>query len=298
LSFGSETGRTRSGTKGFSGKAKKQLKRKKQEYHKHRGRLQESENLNPEELSARTVLVLDRLGHQVLSTEPGGYDLEAWLRSLNSLLDDFEEKIGEQRVTDEFRKRREDALIPLSAQAASGDLNSEIRQLIDEETAAVGVLSDLEKQAAAKLASLRERRDACGTELRLEKEKLAQMREAKQSRQFLSRFMRSGPSTADGEQKVVELEARMRGLEDEIERSRKARMGNPSGSPDGADPARLEAQDKLQSIQKRLLELQSATQDKLQLAREREVATKSIADAISSMKTVDPLPNEGEIPRQ
>ena len=80
LSFGSETGRTRSGTKGISGKSNKKTKRKKQEYHIHRrAYAQESERLKPAEVRARTILALDRLGHQVLSTEPGGYDLEDWL---------------------------------------------------------------------------------------------------------------------------------------------------------------------------------------------------------------------------
>ena len=76
MSFGSETGRTRSGTKGSSSKEKKQKKKKKQEFHSHRrAHFQESERHDPEEVRARTIIALDKLGHQVLSTEPGGYDL-------------------------------------------------------------------------------------------------------------------------------------------------------------------------------------------------------------------------------
>ena len=294
MSFGSETGRTRSGTKGVSGKAKKKEKRKKQEYHLHRGHFHEEEQFNPEQVRARTVLSLDRLGHQVLSTEPGGYDLDAWLRSLNSLLDDFEEKIGEDKVTGEFRQRRQQALVPLASPSASGDVDSEIRKLIEEEEAARTVLSDLDKQAGGKLASLREQRDACGKELKVEREKLAEITAAKQSRQFFSRLVRSGPSTAEAEEKVAELESKLKGLEDEIERLRKARKGKVDASPSETDSARLEAQERLESTEKRLLELQSVKQGRLQLALEREVATKAIAEAVSSMDLNQPTTSEGE----
>ena len=166
LSFGSETGRTRSGTKGVSGKAKKKLKRKKQEYHMHRGHFHEEEQVSPEQVRARTVLALDRLGHQVLSTEPGGYDLEAWVRSLNSLLDDFEEKIGEEKVTDEFRKAREGALAPLLSRSVSGDVDSEIRKLVDEEADQRARLSELDRQSSseARIAEREARRQHQGAQ--------------------------------------------------------------------------------------------------------------------------------------
>lgn len=65
MSFGGGTGRTRSGTKGFSSKEKKQ-KRKKQDYHIHkRAHFQETERPDPEEVRKRTILALERLGHQV-----------------------------------------------------------------------------------------------------------------------------------------------------------------------------------------------------------------------------------------
>jgi hypothetical protein len=293
LSFGSETGRTRSGTKGVSGKAKKKEKRKKQEYHMHRGHFHEEEQLSPEQLTARTVLALDRLGHQIISTEPGGYDLQAWLRSLNSLLEDFEDKIGIEKVTEEFRKRRDEALAPLAAPSSSGDVDSEIRKLTGEEEATRTLLSDLDRQTGEKIASLREQRDACQKDLKAERERLAEFKAAKQSRQFLSRLIRSGPSTADAEKAVSRLESKLKGIEDEIERSKKARIGKGDGSPERTDPARLQAQEKLEEIRKRLFELQSASQGRLQLALEREVATKAIADAISSMKLGGASPAEG-----
>jgi len=290
LSFGSETGRTRSGTKGISGKSKKNQKRKKQEFHTRRGGyIQEPGRLNPEEARARTILALDRLGHQVLSTEPGGYDLEDWLRSLNSLLDDFQAKIGEDRVPDEFRQRRREALVAIAPRTPSGGVGSEIGKLVQEEEVARAALADLDRQAAARLASLRGERDGCARELKLERERLAGMRVAKESRKFFSRLVGAGPSTAQAEAKVAELESKLSRLEEEIDRARKAHSTSSGATFDSAN---VEAHEKLEDIRNRLLELQAAEQERLQLAREREVATKAISDSISSMRLEVP-PTEG-----
>jgi hypothetical protein len=283
MSFGSDTGRARSGSKGFSNKEKKQ-KRKKQEYHIHkRAHFQETERPDPEEVRTRTILALDRLGHQVLSSEPGGYDLEDWTRSLNSLLDDFQEKVGGELLGEEFRARRQQAL-NLAAPSSARDVDSEIEKLTQEEAAASEALEEAEKQASVRLVSLREQRDACAKELKAEKERLAEVREARQSRQFFSRILRTGPSTAEAEASVTRLEVKLKGLEDEIERSRKARSAARGGASGQGDPAYSEARERLEAARNKILELQSSRQSLLQLASEREAATKALSEMISSLK--------------
>src|SRR5580700_8076340 len=156
MSFGSETGRTRSGSKGFSSKEKKQ-KRKKQEFHSHRrAHFQESERRDPEEVRARTILALDKLGHQVLSTEPGGYDLDDWIRSLNSLLEDFQEKVGAERVAEEFRARTQEVLGRLVPSSSAKDIDSEMEKLTKEVGEARVGVDEAVKRTAARRASLRE----------------------------------------------------------------------------------------------------------------------------------------------
>jgi hypothetical protein len=279
MSFGSQTGRTRSGTKGFSSKEKK-LKRKKQEYHIHRrGHSQEAEQPNPADVRARTLIVLDRLGHQVLSTEPGGYDLEDWMKSLGSLLDDFQEKLGADLVGDEFQARWQEAVLSLTTPVAAGDIDSEIEKVIKEEAGAREAIAELERKAAATLASLREERDSTANELKLEKKKLAELKEAKQSRKFFSRIIKAGPSTDEAEMRVAELAHKHSTLEEDIERLRKARS-----APTEGDPAYVEAQRRLEDARSKLADLQSARQGNIQLAQEREMATKKIAEMISSMK--------------
>jgi hypothetical protein len=291
VSFGSETGRTRSGTKGFSNKTKK-LKRKKQEFHSHRrAHLREAERPDPEQLRARTRLALDRLGHQVLSTEPGGYDLQAWLRNLNSLLDDFQDNVGADRVTAEFLERRRVALLPLTHSSDSREVDSETRKLLQEEVAARELLAEVAKKAAAKLAALKEEHQTCEKEVKLARENLAELKKAKRSRQFFSRLMGGGPSTLDAEARLAELESRLVGLDYEIESHRKARSGLVGTAPTEGDSVSVETQLRLEAIQKRLGELQTARQEMLQLSRQREVATKAISEMILRMNLGSPTTN-------
>jgi hypothetical protein len=276
LSFGSETGRTRSGTKSFSSKEKKQ-KKKKQEFHSHRrAHFQESERLDPNEVRARTILALDKLGHQVISTEPGGYDLRAWLRSLNSLLDDFQEKVGTDPITDEFLARRQEANLSLVPQTASEGVDQELEKLNQEEEAAREALAEVERKVVARRTSLKEERDACVKELKAERERLAGIKEARKIRPFFSRVLNTGPSTEQADARVAELEVKLKELEEEIDRPRSA-QGE-------ADSAQVEAMRRLEDVEKRLADLHSNRQARLQLANEREVAAQKISGAISSMK--------------
>jgi hypothetical protein len=308
LSFGSETGRTRSGTKGFSNKAKK-LKRKKQEYHtRRRARFQEVEQLDPAQARVRATLALDRLGHQVISTEPGGYDLEAWTRNVDVLLDDFEEKVGQERVGAEFREASRGAIRQL-VRPSTREVDSEIEALREEEQAAKASLAELTKKMAAKLASLREERAACERDLKAERERLADLKEAKQKTSFLSRFVRTGPSTHPAEQKVAALEAKLKDIDDQIDeyvekKKRSARAGDASSLRDSvaasdgeATPSSSSSPDdihqRLEVIYNRLVELQSLKQGMLQLTKEREIAAKKIAAMMSSLD-LGPLPEAND----
>lgn len=283
MSFGSGSGRTRSGTKGFSSKERKQ-KRKKQEYHIHkRAHFQEAERPDPEEVRKRTIMALDRLGHQVLSSEPGGYDMEDWMKSLNALLEDFEEKVGDGVVGDEFRVRSQQALDRLVLSSSATEIDQEIEKTTEEQAAANEAVDEAMRKASARLASLREDRDACVKELKTERDRLAEIREARQSRQFFSRILRAGPSTEQAEASVAQLESKLKRIEDEIERMKKARSAGGGASGQG-DPAYLEAQQRLEVARSKLLDLQSSRQSLHQLAVEREAATQTLSRMISALE--------------
>jgi hypothetical protein len=291
MSFGSGTGRTRSGSKSFSSKEKRE-KRKKQEYHVHkRAHFQESERPNAEEVRKRTILALDRLGHQVLSSEPGGYDLDDWTRNLNSLLDDFQEKVGAELVGDDFRSRRQQALSRVVPSTAR-DIDSEIERLTQEEAAASTAADEAEKRASARLASLKDEREACAKDLKAQREKLEEIREARQSRQFFSRILRAGPSTEEAVASVAALESKLKKLENEVERTRKAR----STAAGEGDPEYIEARRRYEAARSKLQELQASKQGLLQLAHEREEATKTLSDIITALKLGGTAPSDAAAP--
>jgi chromosome segregation ATPase len=284
LSFGSQTGRTRSGAKGFSSKEKKQ-KRKKQEFHTHRlGHLQQSGTMDLEAVRTRTVLALDRLGHQVLSSEPGGYDLDHWKRSFDSLLDDFVEKIGEARTTEEFHAKRREAEGYLTLPSGPTEFDSEIARLLKVEDEAKASLEEAKRKAAARLVSLKNEREACVRDLKAKKEKVEELKAADQSRGFFTRrVLKTGTSIAKAEAEVKEVESKISALGEEIERSRKVRATS-AGSPGDGESEYVEAERKLNDARAELANVESAKQVAMQLAQERERATQAVAQAISAMK--------------
>jgi len=295
MSFGSETGRGRSGSKGFSSKEKK-LRRKKQEFHTHKkSHLREEEQVDPERVRERTIIALDRLGHQVLSTEPGGYDLHAWLRSLNALLDDFQERLGADRLSQEFLATRQRVAQSLGPFTVPEDINKEIEALNKEAAAARASLDELERKAGAKLFSLREEREETAKSLKAKKERLAAAAEARRARSLFSRMLNTGPSTAEAERAVAEADSKLKRLEEDIETWLKTRSVAGGRSLGEFEAARLELLKRLEEIQKRLEELRAAEETKLQLAREREEATKALGDVIRAMAFKLTEPGEGAV---
>lgn len=259
------------------------MKRKKQEYHTHkRAYYQESQALNPSDVRSRTIVALDRLGHQVLSTEPGGYDLDDWLRSLDSLLEDFQEKLGSSAITEDFNRQIREALTPLTLPSEEGMADPEIERLSKEEAEATAALGDLKARTGEKVTSLKNERETCLKEIKVEREKLSQITKESESRGFFSRLRRPNVSPAPTEAKIRELESRLKKLEEEL----RAAQTN-SGAAGARNPGEIEIREKLDAIGRRLEELQTAKQSRLQLSRERETATQRISAIVSSLRIED-----------
>ena len=72
---------------------------KNRSFHQRKIRIQETPKLDFDQLKARTITALNKLGQQTFSPEPGGYALENWTRGVKILLDEFEEKAGAARVS-------------------------------------------------------------------------------------------------------------------------------------------------------------------------------------------------------
>jgi hypothetical protein len=275
LNYGSEAGRTRIGSKSSSNKTKK-LKRKKDEFHSHKKlHFQEIEPLGLEQVKERTILTLDRLGHQVLSSEPGGYGLQSWMKNFNSLLDDFQEKIGPTRMPSEFDGRRREINAILNAQPDSSDVESEIEKLLGEQEDAKKMMEEEAAKRTVRLRSLREQRDGYEKDLKEEKRRLAELNQANQSRQFFSRLLKAGPSTAPTEEKIKELETSLSKTADEIDTLQNSQV---SGS------AVAGAKEKAESTQTKIEELRLSKQAKIQLTRERELAAQTMSEIVSKVQ--------------
>ncbi|MDA4118420.1 MAG: hypothetical protein OK455_08775 [Thaumarchaeota archaeon] len=277
MNYGSEAGRTRVGSKSSSNKTKK-LKRKKDEFHSHKKlHFQEIEPLGLEQVKERTILTLDRLGHQVLSSEPGGYGLQSWMKNFNSLLDDFQEKIGQTRMPSEFDGRRREINAILNAQPDSSEVESEIEKLLREQEDAKKTMEEEAAKRTVRLRSLREQRDGYEKDLKDEKRRLAEMNEANQSRQFFSRLLKAGPSTAPTEEKIKELESSLSKTADEIDTLQNSQVS-------GSGSAVAGAKEKAESTQTKIEELRLSKQAKIQLTRERELAATTMSEIVSKVQ--------------
>jgi len=205
------------------------------------------------------------------------------IEGLNLVLDGFQEKVRAERIRDGLRGRRQEVALAL-VPSSSSEIDQEIEKLNREEATTKAELEASARKATSRRASLRDERDACAKELKVEREKLAEMKEERQSRAFFSRILKSGPSTEGAEARVEQLEAKLKGLEEEIDRSLKTKQATGEGAREEPGSPGVESVKRLEAVQQRLTELQSAKQASLQLAHEREIATKRISDVISSMK--------------
>ena len=89
------------------GATPKKEKKRKQEFHKHKIRIADEDNLDISKLKERTTLALAKLGSQKFSADPGGYTFSNWMTSFNLLLDDFEEKLGYANLSKDYQDCRQ-----------------------------------------------------------------------------------------------------------------------------------------------------------------------------------------------
>jgi hypothetical protein len=253
---------------------------KKQEFHRRKIRFSERPKLDYEQIKARTIIALDKLGHQKFSAEPGGYSLENWMKGMNLLLDEFEEKMGAAKLPSEYAEKRRELTDCMSKPVDLSSIDNSMAELRQNEEEVVRRFDEARAQAAAKVDELRDEQARFSAELVEEKERLSAAAAEQRSGSFFRRLFgrRSTPPADASEGKVEELESRLRALPDEIleqQRTVKSIDQRSSESPWAEDWKKLE------SLQVRLKELENERLEKVQLVREREATTASIASAIS-----------------
>jgi hypothetical protein len=255
---------------------------KNQSFHQRKIRLPETPELDYDQLKSRTVIALGKLGHQKFSTEPGGYSLENWIRGVNILLDEFEGKMGEGKLSPDYIAKRHELNDRVSEPVSTTSIDESISSLNQNLADVQGRINAGREHLVSKVVELKNERDRCSTELVQEQERISSLETVQKPDSFLKRLLGGGSktSTKDLETDVKELESRIGLLSDEIlEQQRLLRLF------DQHSPESQSAEDwkVLESLQTRLGALASERVEKVQLVKEREEITASIADTISKM---------------
>lgn len=283
MSYGNIPRSSRSGGKGAA--PKKSGKKRKQEFHKHRQQQQrETETLSTEQAKARAIASLEKLGHQKLSTEPGGYDLQSWLKSLNMLLDDLQERMGETGLPPEYYKKREEAERGILLAGDLSEIDRTIASLFAEANEAQAALEGERNRIHARLEEI----DLENNRLAKEMENVRSAQEGQdgdeKSTSFFGRLLgRDKHQREAAEEKLEESQSMLKTLEDEasvlradLERLDSAREGSPA--------------QKLAVAKSRIGEAQSRREQTMQLSQEREALTSELIGLISGASTVGQSP--------
>lgn len=279
------------------------VKRKKQEFHKHKLKpLEEEESNDLSTIKERTMASLIHLGQQRFSQEPGGYSFENWMKSFNLLLDDFEDQIGTQNLPKiYFDKRFElaSSLVKSKSTPSVGEielskLREEQQQLL-KEIANARDRQKIEHELLERKEKFRllENEKAQTIEL-LEKAKLDVAQKKKQiedSTKFLRRFL--GTSKSNDQTPLQTLEARMEEIELRLELIEKKILeqrkkievyDKESEASSAVDAPLSDLQDRLESVSSSLEELELKQAEKSQLLEERQETTAKMKEVIAGLE--------------
>ena len=233
-----------------------------------------------DQLKARTIIALDKLGHQKFAAESGGYSLENWVKGVSLLLDEFEERVGDARLPKEYVEMRRLLTGYLHRPVDTSSIDESISELRGKEAEVVRKLGDERDRTRAKIDELQKEVMNLTAELEEVKARSANPPAPERSGSFFRRLFASGPPSANKEQsdRRDELEKRLQSLQGGISEQQKVLKSIDQRSPDSP---MAEDWEKLETLQARIRELEGEKLEKVQLVKEREEFTASIANVIS-----------------
>ena len=255
---------------------------KNQPFHQRKIRIHEAPKPDFDQLKARTINALNKLGQQKFSTEPGGYSLENWARVVNVLLDEFEESAGTARLSPEYLTSRHDLSDLLSKPVLVTPIDEDVSKLranMSEIESKIGTERDL---IASRISELKAEQAKYSGELDRERRRDADAVTSQSSDSLFNRLLgRSKAQTKSPGSRVDELESKLALLPNEVlEQQKQLRMIDlrSPGSRFAEEWSRLD------SMQTRLKELEQERLDRIQLVKERAEVTGSVAGAISRIQ--------------
>jgi len=245
-----------------------------------------------EQLKARTIIALDKLGHQKFSPEPGGYSVENWVKGVSLLLADFEGKMGESRLPRGYVEKKRLLFDYLLKPVDTSSIDGSISELKQRETEVVRKLHEERMLTASKIDELQNELAKRSAEQEEETAPAADAGRQGRSTSFLGRLLgrtQRSPSKAS-QDKVREPDPRLQSLPGEISEQRKLLRSIDQRSP--ASPL-AEQWKTLESLQARIRELEGERLEKIQLVKEREEVTASMAEMISGIPLGEGAAREG-----
>jgi hypothetical protein len=268
---------------------------KRQQFRQYRAESSRTTQQEYEELKARTIVALEKLGHQKFSAESGGYSLQNWTRGVNLLLDEFEKKVGPKNLPPEYAEKRRKMNDCLSKPVDVSSIDEKMSELRQAEAEVSRRIDEAKEQVSFRIQELQTELTKCSADLMEEKRRLLGAAARQRSVPLFNRlFGGNSKSAADvSEDKVRELESKFNKLNDEIlEQQKSLRLieQHPQGSP-WAEEWR-----KLESVRPRLKQLGDEKLERVQFVREREEFTRSIAGTISGVSSGKSMTEEGAAP--
>lgn len=254
---------------------------KNQSFHRPKIRIQEIPTLGFDQLKAKTINALDKLGKQKFSAEPGGYSLENWIRGVSLLLDDFEEKAGAARLSKDYQATRRELDSRLSKPPLVAPIDAEMAELTAGISSIEGRIESERTRIVSRISELKATKEKLSAELAAEQEHAADASLAQEDDSLFRRLLRGKKTAAtSNEGKIRELESKLAALPDEMRDQRTLLKLMDLHTPESRF---AEEWRRLESMQSKLKELEAEKRDRTQYVREREEVMGSMAEAISRL---------------
>lgn len=244
--------------------------------------MQETPELDFGQLKARTINALNKLGQQKFSSELGGYALENWVRGVNVLLDEFEDKAGAPRLTPEYKASRQVMNDHLASPASTSSIDSEMSELRANMSAIEGRIEGERAATVSRISKLKIDQARLLAELERERGLVGGTTPEPQTSSYIVRlFGRKRNPTKNPENRISDIESKraivLNEILDQQTQLKTLDLRSPE-SPFAEDWKRLD------SIRTRMKELENQKLDRIQLVKERIELTGPIADAISRIQ--------------
>jgi hypothetical protein len=292
---------------GGKGASQKKDRKKKQDYHKHKAKYVEESQFDFEQLKSRVTVSLQKLGQQVFSTEPGGYSFADWMKSLNFLLDDFEEKAGGANLPKEYFEKRLQLTSELLKPVDTSDVDNEIESIHTEEISLNDRLLEKKKESRRlieqernesnlKMDELRRQHRECLSKLEEERNILEERKKIRKnigtssSSSFFKKLFSKNddPNSVEAiSRRIVELENKNKELEENIRNLQDKRNATTKLGTSLRDiqekQAVEEIDEKMDALKSRLAGLEATRAKRMQLEEKREQTTSTLSVVISKI---------------